>query len=186
MREPILLNLAWYICTSGWINVDRIFFVCQGELVLLLVVAFNHFRSNPKMFGCSLLGFITYSYTDINTQYTVYTQKHWNTVLVTVIFHGYMLMDSFKNTLWTMIPKASPTINSHMHLYKKHRCQCSDRSRALNACRHWNHIKGKSITHYTRRWRHIHCVHKKMDFRRNTIYIGLHFPSLSLNCAHNV
>lgn len=50
----------------------------------------------------------------------------------------------------------------------------------------WNPINGKGITHYTLWQWHIHCVHKKMDFRRNAIYISIHFPSLSLNCAHNV
>lgn len=163
------------------------------ELIIFYVVCssfstFNNFRQHPKGL-CGALSGLKVHYIFIRiyiwTQYTVHTN--------TAVLFWWQIFSTHRCWRMALNTHSVPCLHRLRNNNKLTR-MCKETQMSLQwsvearQCLQtlWNYIKGKDITHYTLWQWHIHCVHKKTDFRRNAIYISFHFPSLSLNCAHNV
>lgn len=146
MWEPLILNLVRHI------NVDRFFFffffLAGWTILLILLLAVAHLIILDKIQKKLRFRFLRFKgslhiYTQI---YSIYTLPYClvDRYLPLIDVEGWL-----KNTLWTMSPKASPKINSHACV-KKHRCQCSDRLRAVDACRRSEITSRAKALHTTR------------------------------------
>lgn len=114
---------------------------------------FNNFRQNPKKSLAAFLG-LKVHYIFIH-RYTVYTQ---DTVYTQTL--PYCLIDRYLPLIDVEGRLKKNTLNHYSKGFtnnkftcmrkKKHRCQCSDRSRAVDACRHSEITSRAKALHTTR------------------------------------